>query len=1035
MSTVTTSDFVDSWLELDDTIDVPDQSLDEILADKILTFDDDKTGISDEESSLLTSPNSMQLVPQASYTLDSPIQINLLESISYQLKSNQDHINSGFPASVACSLVYVVVGTTRGYVLLFDRNSERLVSSTYFDGLPISCLDFTGDELKLIVGFSTGHIRVVNVKTLRVLEEVNDVMQPGSGILQATSNFNGRQIIALNSGGSVFELVKHSRLKGRRIRCLFSGCHGEAVHLRLIANDSLLVILSLRKAFFISLPKAKLVFTAQLNGPPNAPPLIEWSLDRPEKPAIRHLIVCLARGSLIKAFRVETSNFLPSKFELIRTIQLDHYVVNMKWINDDCIIAFDNKEKVHLISYHYRKELSVKDVPEIELTYGITDFKGLSSGGNVSKALEYLSSSVCYQSIKSYGSSVYILGSGCMYELNLLDEISQIDAFIDRNDVLSATLYAIDIYTGKVRNLKSKVESSRSISNYFPVLLQKLLETTMSGLDHGRVVHLINHYRMHINILIKACISTSRFDLLYSVVYPSIEKDPLSKTIFLEFLDDIIIDGLLEDPPPALVAEYLRNLVAEGQLDQYETSIVHIPVNKLDIHNVITFCRANKLYNGIVYIYNNVFGDYLSPLEEMLLNLSEILRNEVLSDFEIAQGNKLLHYIHCCLCGKAYPTGSLSEPLKEKVPLEIYRCLVSVIGKDGSLAETKYPYICLLLKFDAQQFLNIILSSSDSLLLSVGGGRLQRLVEIVYESSNAIPKNIVLLTHILCFLAKLRQKNAIFSLDGIISELVEVVLTSENEGLGGSESDQCIIDLMHSMDTLDDDRILRLAERRKRWKICGYIYSKRRQFKKFIECQLWDAAPQENVFTSIHDLLEELSGQERSDVLCFLRSILVDLCVVNGYETACLVLNYFPDWLNEVAVRGENRSSLIIWNCFSIRSKGGYHDVTGDENIDEVLFCLAAESLFLVPDGRSIAEIDEELAKSLKYWLPIGSRSDRCLNFAVIHSLFRSTIVLMEARNLIDRAIQMLYDELEKRLQITDDYARKSAQGSKRTWK
>lgn len=50
----------------------------------------------------------------------------------------------------------------------------------------------------------------------------------------------------------------------------------------------------------------------------------------------------------------------------------------------------------------------------------------------------------------------------------------------------------------------------------------------------------------------------------------------------------------------------------------------------------------------------------------------------------------------------------------------------------------------------------------------------------------------------------------------------------------------------------------------------------------------------------------------------------------------------------------------------------------------------------------------------LRHWLPIGSRSDKCLNLAVTYDLTSSIILLLEARMLIDRAFEFVFGELEK---------------------
>ncbi|VDK73442.1 unnamed protein product [Anisakis simplex] len=176
----------------------------------------------------------------------------------------------------------------------------------------------------------------------------------------------------------------------------------------------------------------------------------------------------------------------------------------------------------------------------------------------------------------------------------------------------------MDIFTGKVINKSNRVDLRRKVSTYLPTLIDRLLSLTTAGLENGKVMHLVDHYRKHINLLIRICVTTSRYDLLYNTIYPRLEKDPLSRTIFFEYLDEIILDGMLDNPPPSLVSEYLQNLILEGNLNQFEASVVRIPIDRQDIHYVMTTCRANRLHDGIIYVYNKALSDYLSPLEVCL---------------------------------------------------------------------------------------------------------------------------------------------------------------------------------------------------------------------------------------------------------------------------------------------------------------------------------------------------------------------------------------------------------------------------------
>lgn len=54
------------------------------------------------------------------------------------------------------------------------------------------------------------------------------------------------------------------------------------------------------------------------------------------------------------------------------------------------------------------------------------------------------------------------------------------------------------------------------------------------------------------------------------------------------------------------------------------------------------------------------------------------------------------------------------------------------------------------------------------------------------------------------------------------------------------------------------------------------------------------------------------------------------------------------------------------------------------------------------------------MSEFLRYWLKIASRTDQCLNYTVKHRLVLSSVLLLEARKLVDGAFEMLDSELEK---------------------
>lgn len=140
----------------------------------------------------------------------------------------------------------------------------------------------------------------------------------------------------------------------------------------------------------------------------------------------------------------------------------------------------------------------------------------------------------------------------------------------------------------------------------------------------------------------------------------------------------------------------------------------------------MTTCRQNQLFDGLIYVMNNAFIDYIGPLEVHIVNrmfkhlpfqemcecLAKFAHKSMFSDAEIALGNKVLLYLSSCLAGRAFPVGQLPQELIEVVPLETYKFMISLKPKNPENDE-KFPNLRLFLRFDAQQFLNLICTIAD----------------------------------------------------------------------------------------------------------------------------------------------------------------------------------------------------------------------------------------------------------------------------------------------------------------------------------
>ncbi|TKR86596.1 hypothetical protein L596_011160 [Steinernema carpocapsae] len=662
------------------------------------------------------------------------------------------------------------------------------------------------------------------------------------------------------------------------------------------------------------------------------------------------------------------------------------------------------------------------DASSAHLVYGSAFFKGLSTGGNVSEAMVHLSDRVCYQSVARCGGQLYVLGRSQVTHVCIGDPISQLEAFESRGEVMSAVLYALDIFNGKIALRESLPRVRKMVSERFPRLILLLLEKTMHRIEQGSAVDLYEHYKKHISILMRASVTTKNFNLLYRSVLPKVEEDPIARSVFFDAMDEAIQDEQLQNPPPELIHDYIAYLEQENQLPLLESAVKHLPIESLDLHQIMTLCNKHNLYDSIIFLHNKAFKSFLLPLEQMLENVSQFCQKDVLSDCEMALGDKLLLYISCCLGGIPYQgNGALTEEEQRTVPLKVFRCLVAVQSKGGAITG-KYANLRILLHLDAHQFLNAIFNCSDSSVLAAHNC-LDQIVDILYTLVMDMGKeNPTICCHFLSFLGLVLKKNLLFIPKHRVSDLVDSVFAAEwSVGSTKDSTEQCIVDVINCVDGLDLDHILQMALKLPHVEVAAFIYTQKEEYNKLVHCYLtsWNRRCQsirsQDVFLVIQNLLDTISGKHLESFKTYIKNVILDLNSLDSTKTAQLILERFQGVLEH----HKNLPYDLLWNCLKKSMESGVLSLTGKNAIDEKLFN-SAFSGYVTANELSIADselregFDFLLNEILLYWIALAAASDFCLNIAVEHKLNKSAVTLLRARNLPDRAFELLFQNLKE---------------------
>ncbi|KJH43461.1 hypothetical protein DICVIV_10533 [Dictyocaulus viviparus] len=911
MRSVASSLDAEDWLDISDSFSVPPLSLDDIL-DEVSRLDDQ---ILDERLSGGIELNLLTAESPSKYKLDNIIKVKKLDSISHQLLSFRP--KNGFAVAVTAHSYQIAVATSKGTLLIFDGEGrlERFWLGGESDGAA-SCVTFSQGGKHLAVGYSKGFVKVFNPKSGAIEDLIKEAVQIGRGVLEILYLDSGRNLLTLDSGGSVFEM--HTRHKFR---------FGKS---RIWVFKVLIISIRLGGAVVCVFP---------LDTNMNFPPLLDYIEEAAQYKLCDDFRVCVGRGNSLNMFRLIPRNACTSRkaVVLLHKIQLPQPVVNFGFLTSSCLVAFDEKGLCFTINGD-KFTISEGSLPcRINLHFSTSDYKGLTTGGNVSPAMQCLAERACYQSLCRSENSLIALSFDEIFCLSILSEEDQMECYINRGDVMSACMYLCDAYRGRLHVNKKFKER---IPSLIVEQLRRLIDITMNGCKEGKISELVSHYKVHISAILNICVGMQLYNLLYEEMWPRIELDSLSRYIFLESLDHYVLDGTLELPPPSLVSAYITHLASEGHFSQLQASVVRFPIHCVDIHYVMSICKQNSLYDGIIFVMNKAFGDYISPLEEMLCDVSSFAFHEVFSDSEMDRGNRLLLYLHCCLAGHAYPFGSLPPDKIFSVPLQVYQCITSLKGKDGNISSASYPYLRLLLTFDAQQVITT-------------------LMRMVWQHSS---------------------------------------------------TEFAIVETLQAVPQLDRKAIMRMALSPLRKEICTFLYCVERKFVDLVKCCVRDTG--NAIFPIIRRIFQfDLNQQELSEVSAFVCSLIPELSNVDSRQCAELLIDFFPNYLTSIpldSIEDKNASFHLLKDVFGVKRERQETFVQLDEETEEHLF----EVVFQGIVKEKPENLDDVLQDLLFYWLPTGSRSDFCLNLAAASECTNTTILLMEIRNRLDDAFEILFQNL-----------------------
>ncbi|KAI9755395.1 MAG: Vacuolar protein sorting-associated protein 8 [Lichina confinis] len=235
-----------------------------------------------------------------------------------------------------------------------------------------------------------------------------------------------------------------------------------------------------------------------------------------------------------------------------------------------------------------------------------------------------------------------------------------------------------------------------------------------------------------------ACFAMANYEFLFDDVYDIFEEST-KVGVYYDQLGACISQGQVRSVPPSVVKGLVEHHLAKEAGDQLEEMLCVMDTSSMDIDQITTLCKRHHLYDAFTYIWNQTFGDYVTPLVELMSFLipspafqSESDESSSLVSLHTTNALKIFPYLSYVLTGRVYPTG---EDLPAEAAAEAKSQLFSFLFAGTTVTwpklggkrlltqsegdpEPPFPYLRLLLHFDTASFLSALNEAFEDAFLN-----------------------------------------------------------------------------------------------------------------------------------------------------------------------------------------------------------------------------------------------------------------------------------------------------------------------------
>lgn len=685
-----------------------------------------------------------------------------MKDICNDIYSRNNRISQGEPICLTISDKYIAIATSKGFILIYDdaqklfcKIGSRKEAADY--GI-ITSLEFSPDSEMIVSGYQSGHISVWRIGNPE--KPSFDILSKASATRQKPAHLTGDSITGLcfvglnntqfistdDSGTMLMHHFSHTLFRVPYSHSdylmgpisLFSSAKGSK---HVILGFSLLPLGSYSqktdnlRILSIITPEALIVVSV-------APRLRNYlRIMNPKKHNNENFIKVSGSVSWYPAtFKKSENRYYPPvltyywnntltllemycdelgddtdadslllRFENKKVWVCSEQIVHIEWLNSDILVCLTISQRLVFLGRDAKRVnmLSIIDLTpkHIKNSQRYATMTGIQN--------------VDYQNtFKAIKSNMFILGRNDFYfgVLNTWADIlfSQIKDghYIEALETAS-NQYKGDCNMDLIRLPQNNELRHQMISKH----ITHILDASMSYLFSDDMVRLpIEQKRSMAVRFIEAALAACSTIKVEPEIYDGLlEKYIFNdlEDVFFNCLEGSILNGETGNLPPFTLKHLVQYYIANNRADTLEEILCRMDLSQLDIDLAIRLCRKHNLTDTLIYIWNAMFHDYISPVFQAIKVGTQQPGNNI-PDIDY-----IYTYIAYILTGRQYPTDMMIAPQEQarSAKLNLYYMLFNggaISYPEGAeifhvtsnvREEPAFPYLHFLLKHNAMKML------------------------------------------------------------------------------------------------------------------------------------------------------------------------------------------------------------------------------------------------------------------------------------------------------------------------------------------